>query len=101
MEENPTSRPHKPRTSEADARLAAIVENSDDAIIGEDLDGVITSWNRGAARIFGYTAEEAVGHPVTILMPSEAADDMPQILDIVRGAAPARAAAKQSQSIGV
>lgn len=47
--------------------LASIVESSDDAIIGETLDGVITSWNAGATRIFGYTAEEAVGQPVTML----------------------------------
>jgi PAS domain-containing protein len=48
---------------------AAIVESSDDAIVSKDLDGVITTWNRGAQRIFGYTAEEAVGKPVTIIIP--------------------------------
>jgi PAS domain S-box-containing protein len=50
-------------------RLASVVEFSDDAIVTKDLDGVITSWNRGAERLFGYKAEEAIGKPVTILIP--------------------------------
>jgi PAS domain S-box-containing protein len=73
--------PHSP---EADARLAAFLENSDDAIISKDLNGIITSWNRGAERIFGFTAKEAVGNPITMLKPPDAADDMPQIMDVVR-----------------
>src|SRR5262245_28713328 len=52
-------------------RHASIVESSDDAIIGKSLDGIITSWNKGAERLFGYTAEEAVGNPVTILIPPD------------------------------
>jgi PAS domain S-box-containing protein len=56
-------------------RLAAVVENSDDAIITLDLDGVIQTWNAGAERIFHYTAKEAVGRNVAFLRPLEAADD--------------------------
>ena len=56
---------------DARARLAAIVESSDDAIIAIDLDGVIASWNQGAERLYGYTAQEAVGQPVTMLIPPE------------------------------
>ncbi|MGC4080536.1 MAG: PAS domain S-box protein [Vicinamibacterales bacterium] len=66
--------------------LAAIVESSDDAIISKDLKGVIQSWNRGAEQIFGYTAEEAIGRPVSMLAAPERIDEMPQILArVVRG----------------
>jgi PAS domain S-box-containing protein len=51
--------------------LAAIIDSNDDAIVGKNLDGVITSWNRGAQRVFGYTAEEAVGQPTTIAIPKD------------------------------
>ena len=74
--------PHPER--ESAAWLAAIVESSDDAIIGKTLDGIVTSWNRGAERIFGYRAEEMVGHPISRIIPPERRDDFPMILDSVR-----------------
>jgi two-component system, chemotaxis family, CheB/CheR fusion protein len=69
---------------EAQARLAAIVESSDDAIISKDLSGIITSWNKSAEWLFGYTAQEAVGKPVTILIPPERFDEEASILERVR-----------------
>jgi PAS domain S-box-containing protein len=65
-------------------KLAAIVETSDDAIIGKDLNGVITSWNLGAERMFGYTAQEVIGRPVTILIPPDRIDEEPTILRRIR-----------------
>jgi two-component system, chemotaxis family, CheB/CheR fusion protein len=66
------------------ARLAAIVESSDDAIVGKSLDGIVTSWNAGAERLFGYTAEEMIGQPIARLVPLDRRDDLPQILDSIR-----------------
>ena len=65
---------------EAKARLAAIVESSDDAIVSKNLGGIITSWNRGAEGMFGYTAEEAIGQSVTMLIPPDRYDEEPHIL---------------------
>ena len=65
-------------------RLAAIVESSDDAIISKDLNGVITSWNAGAQRTFGFTEVEAVGQPITIIIPPELPDEESRILQRLR-----------------
>lgn len=73
-----TARKQHERTS---ARLAAIVESSQDAIIGHNFDGTITTWNAGAEAIFGYTPAEAIGQPFSILVPDDQADEVPQILD--------------------
>jgi PAS domain S-box-containing protein len=64
--------------------LASIVDSSDDAIITKNLDGVITSWNAAAQRIFGYTAEEAVGQPIQMLIPDDHLDEEPFILQRIR-----------------
>ena len=66
------------------ARLAAIVDWSEDAIIGEDMNGLITSWNHASERIFGYSAAEAIGQPVSILAAPSVGDEMPAILTRVR-----------------
>src|ERR1700732_4072519 len=66
------------------ALLAAIVESSDDAIVSKTLEGRILSWNAGAERIFGYTAEEAVGQPITITIPPQHHAEERPILDEVR-----------------
>ncbi len=71
-------------TERAAHQLASIVESSDDAIISKDLDGIITTWNRGAERLYGYEAAEAVGRPVTMLMPPERVDEEPTILARIR-----------------
>jgi PAS domain S-box-containing protein len=65
-------------------RLAAIVESSDDAIISKNLDAVIVSWNAGAQHIFGYTEQEAVGQPITILIPPELRDEENKIVEKLR-----------------
>jgi PAS domain S-box-containing protein len=68
------------RAEEARARLAAIVESSDDAIVSKTLDGVIRSWNGGAERLFGWTAAEAVGRPITLIIPPDRLDEERDIL---------------------
>ena len=64
--------------------LAAIVESSDDAIISKDLNGVVTSWNKAAQRIFGYTAQEIVGQPILLIIPPELHKQEPEILSKIR-----------------
>jgi len=61
-------------------QLAAIVKSSDDAIIGKTLDGIITSWNHGAEKVFGYSEQEAIGKPMLMLIPPERADEEAEIL---------------------
>jgi PAS domain S-box-containing protein len=72
------------RAETAVLRLAAIVESSDDTIISKDLNGVITSWNAGAQRTFGFTEAEAVGQPMTIIIPPELLDEETRILQGLR-----------------
>lgn len=72
------------RADLASQRLVAIVENSDDAIISKDLNGIITSWNAGAERLFGYMAEEAIGEPIAMLIPPEHLAEEPAILERIR-----------------
>ena len=64
--------------------LSAIVDSSEDAIVSKDLNGVITSWNRSAERLFGYTAAEAVGQPVTMIIPADRLDEETSILARLR-----------------
>ena len=64
--------------------LASIVELSDDAIVSKNLDGIVTSWNRGAERIFGHAAAEAIGQPITIVIPEDRQDEERDILTRIR-----------------
>lgn len=69
---------------EVRARLAAIVESSDDAMIGKKLDGTITTWNGGASRLFGYAPEEAIGKNITLLIPADRLAEETTILERIR-----------------
>src|ERR1700691_4591536 len=64
--------------------LAAIVDSSDDAILSKTLDGVITSWNKAAERIYGYQAAEIIGRSVSLLIPPDRPGEMAEILDRIR-----------------
>jgi PAS domain S-box-containing protein len=72
------------KIEEERTRLSLIVESSDDAIIGKTLEGFITSWNRGAERIYGYSAREVTGRHISLLAPPEFPDEIPRILDKLR-----------------
>jgi PAS domain S-box-containing protein len=72
------------RNEEFEQQLVTIVESSDDAILSEDLDGIIRTWNPGAKRLFGYTAEEVIGKPITLLIPIDRHDEESDILSRIR-----------------
>lgn len=79
-----TETARRERMERAAAHLAAIVQFSDDAIVGKDLLGVVTSWNAGAERLFGYTADEMVGQPILRLIPSDRRQEEGNILERIR-----------------
>src|SRR5262245_18466346 len=70
-----------------EARLAAIGTSSDDAIIGKDLNGIITSWNGAAERMFGFTADEAIGKSILIIIPNDRRGEEDFVLERVRAGA--------------
>lgn len=81
------SRKSEQALADADAamrRFAAIIESSDDAILSKSLNGIITSWNKSAERLFGYTSEETIGKPVTMLIPPDRLSEEPEILSRIR-----------------
>lgn len=78
------ARMERRRSEMALAHMAAIVESSDDAIIGMALDGTVLSWNFGAEKIYGYTAEEALGHRISLVAPPVSAGEIPQIFEKIK-----------------
>jgi len=72
------------KAEEARSYLASIVESSNDAIIGKSLDGIIVSWNAGAERVYGHSAAEIVGHSISVLVPPDRLDEVPQIIEKVK-----------------
>lgn len=79
-----SDKPFDLKTPEATFWLSAIIESADDAIISKTLDGIITSWNSGAQRIFGYTADEIIGKPITTLIPADHIEEEPKILSRIK-----------------
>ena len=78
------------QAEEESARLAAIVESSDDAIIGKSLEGIILSWNRGAERLYGYSSTKVIGKSIGLLMPPEKTHELAPLLEQVRRGQPVR-----------
>jgi PAS domain S-box-containing protein len=74
----------KNKLEESNSLLAAIVESSNDAIIGYDLDGNVTSWNHAAQKIYGYTLEDMIGNPISILIPPNLSDDLFNIMEKIK-----------------
>ena len=72
------------RADEAVERLASIVESSEDAIVGKDLNGIVQAWNGGATRLFGYRPDEIIGKPITLLIPEDRLDEETEILARIR-----------------
>src|SRR5947209_3431850 len=85
---DPTDTPPHPLHSQDEyqhlAQLAAIVEFADYAIIGKTLDGIITSWNRGAERLYGFMPSEVIGRPISIVTPADRAAELSAIDEYVR-----------------
>jgi PAS domain S-box-containing protein len=83
---NSSDNPKKPEINPQvlQARLAAIIASSDDAIVGKDLNGIVQSWNASAERIFGFTAEEMIGQPITRIIPDDRLEEEPKILERLR-----------------
>ena len=73
------------RAEEARGRLAAIVDSSDDAIVSKTLDGIVTSWNRGAERLFGYSAAEVIGQSILLIVPADRQSEEADVLRRIRG----------------
>src|SRR6476660_7530173 len=84
MEQSREQPDNRDEAMRARLRLAAIVESSEDAIIGKDLNGIITDWNNGAQRLYGYSADEVIGKPISILVPSDRVDDFIEIMRKIR-----------------
>jgi PAS domain S-box-containing protein len=72
------------RSEQFEKRFASVVESSDDAIVSKDLDGIIKTWNAGAERLFGYTAEEVIGKPITLLIPVDRHGEESDILSRIQ-----------------
>lgn len=75
---------NREKDQQLSAQLRAIVESSEDAIISKDLNGVIQSWNHGAEQIFGYTAEEAIGNPISLVVPADRLHEEADIIERIR-----------------